>query len=182
MDHITDNTVADIAIASAFRAFISDPAIASILRAAVTEAAAAEVKRVMSPDHILSVVSSALTHPYTDAQSRFSDILGDVVRKDIEEATRYYLTEDGIRDFLRDEMDDGARWFSRCLDTAIENAIDLNDIADTVKSKIEDDLDISDLDSKIADKIIDHFNDDDNVLSVARAVASNLVVAAKPSL
>jgi hypothetical protein len=177
-DHINNDLTDDIAIASALRTFLTSPAIISMIRACVTEAANAEVKRVMSPDHILSTVSSALTHPYTDAQSRLSDILGDVIRKDIEESTKYLLNEDSARDFIREELESEPRYFRMAVERAVDCHIDTDSIVDTVKDRVSDNLD---LDTDIADKVSDYFDDDDNLRSVTKRVIDSISISITPS-
>jgi hypothetical protein len=182
-DHINNDLTDDIAIASALRTFLTSPAIIAVLQPsinkAVTEAVSAEFMRRLLADHILSTVSSALTHPYTDAQSRFSDILGDVIRKDIEESTRNLLNEDSARDFFREELGSEPRYFIRAVENAVENTIDTDEIANIVKDKVSDDLD---LDTDIADKVSDYFDDDDNLRLVTKRVIDSISISITPGI
>jgi len=173
-DHITDDLTSDMAIAAALRTFLTSPAIISMIQACVTEAANAEVQRLMSDDRILNVVTAALKSPATAAQSRFSDTLGDVVRGDIEEATRYLLNEDSARDFIRDELESEPRYFLRAVETAVDANIDTDSIADIVKDRVMDEIDLGD---DIADKIGDYFDDDDNIRSITSRVVDSFSVS-----
>jgi hypothetical protein len=178
-DHITNDITDDIAIASAVRTFLASPAIVSLLKALVTEATTAEVQRLMASSLILDNVTVALRSPSSPAQSRLSDTIGSLINEDIAEATRDFLTEDAARDFIRDELESEPRYFRRAVETAVDCHIDPDSLADTVKDKVIEDIDLGD---DIASAVGSYFDDDDNVVSLARKVVDNISVSVKPGL
>jgi hypothetical protein len=137
----------------------------------------------MTTDHISASIATseeiaAAVRIFLNTPS-IRDIFKSIVRDEIIEATRYLLTEDTARDFIRDEIESEPRYFIRAVESAVENVLDTDAIVEDAKTQVLDDLDLG---ADIKDHISEYFDDDDNALAIARKVADNLAVSVKPTL
>jgi len=88
------------------------------------------------------------------------------------------ISDDRIRNAIKDELEDCPRYFTRAVEDIVQGSIDIDDIADTVKDRVIDDLD---LDTVVSDKLIEHFDDDDNLRFITRRVVDSFSITITPS-
>jgi hypothetical protein len=137
----------------------------------------------MTTDHISASIATseeiaAAVRIFLNTPS-IRDIFKSMVADAVGEATRYLINEDAARDFIRDEIESKPRYFTRAVESAVEDALDTDAIVEDAKTQVLDDLDLG---ADIKDHISEYFDDDDNVLAIARKVVDNLAVSVKPTL
>lgn len=168
-DHISASIATSEEIAAAVRIFLNTPSIRDIFKSMVADA-------------VLSTMSDTLERASvscSNEQARFRNILSVHIEAAVGEATRYLINEDAARDFIRDEIESEPRYFTRAVESAVENALDTDAIVEDAKTQVLDDLDLG---ADIKDHISEYFDDDDNAIAIARKVVDNLAVSVKPTL
>ena len=158
-DHISASIATSEEIAAAVRILLNTPSIRDIFKSMVADA-------------VLSTMSDTLERASvscSNEQARFRNILSVHIEDAVGEA----------RDFIRDEIKSEPRYFTRAVESAVENALDTDAIVEDAKTQVLDDLDLG---ADIKAHISEYFDDDDNALAIARKVVDSLAVSVKPTL